>query len=65
MKILSLVGWMEETGLVVVAHDWLIECIGMYTRVCISSYVLDSPSPSFFEASGISESLLAETQDLF
>ncbi|XP_053655913.2 uncharacterized protein [Cherax quadricarinatus] len=49
---------------VCVAHDWIIECIGMYAHVCIAPYIIGSPSQSHLAASAVPLSLLEETQEL-
>ncbi|XP_042874132.1 breast cancer type 1 susceptibility protein-like isoform X2 [Penaeus japonicus] len=49
---------------VCVAHDWIIECIGMYARICISPYIIGSPSQSHITASSLPYALLQETQEL-
>ncbi|XP_063598857.1 breast cancer type 1 susceptibility protein homolog [Penaeus indicus] len=49
---------------VCVAHDWIIECIGMYARICISPYIIGSPSQSHIAASNLPYALMQETQEL-
>ena len=49
---------------VVVAYDWLIECIAMYALIGLQPYLLCEPELADLEASGVSVNLLHETQDL-
>lgn len=50
-------------GRLVVAGDWLIECVAMYARIGLSPYVLSAPDDHIRLASGVSEGLMQETQD--
>ncbi|XP_071542491.1 uncharacterized protein [Panulirus ornatus] len=54
----------EEYKKVSVAHDWIIECIGMYAHICIAPYIVGSPNQSHLTASCLPQSLLEETQEL-
>ncbi|KAK3863067.1 hypothetical protein Pcinc_031119 [Petrolisthes cinctipes] len=49
---------------VTLAHDWLLECIGMYSHICISPYLIGSPTQQHFTQSCLPLSLLKETQEL-
>ena len=54
----------ENTKIVVVAHDWIVECIGMFSLVSIPPYILGQANNRQIEASGITAALLAETQQI-
>ncbi|KAF2369167.1 BRCT domain [Trinorchestia longiramus] len=54
----------ERYDRAVVASDWLIECVAMYSLVALSPYLLSPPHEHILKASGISLEILQETQEL-
>ncbi|KAK4296958.1 hypothetical protein Pmani_030586 [Petrolisthes manimaculis] len=54
----------KEYKYVTLSHEWLLECIGMYSHICISSYLVGSPTQQHFTQSCLPLSLLKETQEL-
>ncbi|XP_076059266.1 uncharacterized protein LOC143035932 [Oratosquilla oratoria] len=57
-------GWLTKEDLVTVAHDWVIECIGMFARICIAPYIASSPTQQQLNLARIPPELMLETQDI-
>lgn len=53
----------DKYGRVVVACDWFIECVGMYSLVALAPYLLSQPTEQQLRNSGVSLELLQDTQD--
>ncbi|XP_068219414.1 serine-rich adhesin for platelets-like isoform X2 [Palaemon carinicauda] len=49
---------------ITLGHDWIIECVGMHSHVCISPFVMGTPNKRQYAASGIPAALLEESQEL-
>ncbi|XP_066980620.1 uncharacterized protein [Macrobrachium rosenbergii] len=49
---------------VTLGHDWIIECVGMHSHVCITPFVVGNPRKHHFTSSGIPAALLEESQEL-
>ncbi|XP_064095152.1 breast cancer type 1 susceptibility protein homolog isoform X2 [Macrobrachium nipponense] len=49
---------------VTLGHDWIIECVGMHSHVCITPFVVGNPRKHHFASSGIPAALLEESQEL-